>query len=356
MNKAECSLKKMGLSYKRVPLHRSGVKLAVGLLILELLLSACSPGATSASGVAVSGIDATQTYQAQLKVIVDQKHAELTAAALTNAPTVTPTLTPTLTMTITLTPTITSTPTKQPPKNATRISPLDQMVQVYIPAGTFLQGSKLNPNFPPNSENPQRKVYLDGFWIDKTLVTNRMYRSCMAANQCKPPINNDTENQNFTAGGALDLPAIYVNWYDAQIYCTWVGGSLPTEAQWEKAARGSKDDRKYPWGDQDPNPSMLNFNNLLGITTISGSYPTGASPYGVLDMAGNVRQWVFDWYQSDYYSVAPDRNPPGPATGTKKVLKGGGWTDPANYVRISSRLDHLPDSAGYNRGFRCAHP
>ena len=349
-------MKRLKLSSIPFPAHPFGVSLTVGFLILIISASACSGGNKSPAGVAVSAVDATKTYQAQLKVIVDQKHAQLTAAALTNAPTVTPTVTPTLTMTITLTPTITSTPTKQPPKSATRISPLDQMVQIYISAGTFLQGSKLNPNFPPNSENPQRKVFLDGFWIDKTLVTNRMYRACMAANKCDPPINNDTENPNFTAGGALDLPAIYVNWYNAQKYCAWVGGALPTEAQWEKAARGSKDGRVYPWGDQDPNPSMLNFNNLLGITTISGSYPMGASPYGLLDMAGNVRQWVSDWYQSDYYSVAPDRNPPGPATGTKKVLKGGGWTDPANYVRISSRLTHLPDSAGYNRGFRCAHP
>ena len=349
-------MEKLRLSCKTVPAYTLGVSLTVGLLILVLLLSACSAGNKSPSGTLVSEIDVTKTYQAQLKVIVDQKHAELTAAALTSAPTNTPTLTPTMTMTITLTPTITTTPTKEPKKASTRVSPIDQMVQIYIPAGTFLQGSKQNLKFPPTNENPQRKVSLDGFLIDKTLVTNRMYRSCMAANQCSAIINNGTENQNFTSGGALDLPAVYVTWFNAQKYCTWVGGSLPTEAQWEKAARGSGAARIYPWGDQDPNPSMLNFNSLLGITTISGSYPTGASPYGVLDMAGNVRQWVADWYQSDYYSVAPDRNPPGPATGTTKVLKGGGWNDPANYVRISSRLEHPPSSPGSNRGFRCTHP
>jgi len=355
-------MKKILLSCNTVPVYPLGVSLTIGFFILVLSISACSAGNKGEAGVAVSAIDATSTYQAQLKAIIDQKHAELTAAALTNAPTLTPSLTPTMTATVTLTPTITSTPTitipptKEPRKGATQISPLDQMVMIYIPSGSFLQGSEQNPNFPPNSENPQRKVYLDGFWIDKLLVTNRMYRACMAANYCDSAINNDTENPNFTSGGALDLPAVYINWYQAEKYCQWVGGTLPTEAQWEKAARGSGEARIYPWGDQDPNPSMLNFNNLLGITTISGSYPTGASPYGVLDMAGNVRQWVADWYQSDYYTVAPNRNPPGPATGTKKVLKGGGWDDPANYVRISSRLAHPPSSPGSNRGFRCVHP
>jgi formylglycine-generating enzyme required for sulfatase activity len=349
-------MKNLLLSCKTGPAYPLGVNITIGLIILILSISACSAGNKGMPGLEVSGIDVTKTYQAQLKVLVDQKHAELTAIALTNAPTVTATFTPTMTMTITMTPTITTTPTNQPPKGATQISPIDHMVLIYIPAGTFLQGTKLNPNFPPTSENPQRKVYLDGFWIDKTLVTNAMYRSCMTAGQCDKIINNDLENNNFTAGGALDLPVVYVTWYNAQKYCNWVGGSLPTEAQWEKAARGSKDDRTYPWGDNDPNPSMLNFNNLLGSTTISGSYPTGASPYGVLDMAGNVRQWVADWYQSDYYTVAPDKNPPGPAMGTKKVLKGGGFNDPANYVRISSRLAHPPSSPGSNRGFRCVHP
>ena len=349
-------MKKLIFAYKTIHAYSLGVCLTIGFLFLGLAISACSATNTSATGPTVPALDVTNTYQAQLKSIIDQKHTEIAAAALTDAPTITPSLTPTMTMTITLTGTITTTPTKQPKKGATQISPIDHMVQIYIPAGTFSQGSKQDPRYPPTSENPQRMVYLDGFWIDMTLVTNRMYRSCMAANQCDAIINNDTENQNFTSGGALDLPAVYVTWFNAQKYCNWIGGSLPTEAQWEKAARGSGEARIYPWGNQDPNPSMLNFNNLLGITTISGSYPTGASPYGVLDMAGNVRQWVADWFQSDYYTVAPDRNPPGPATGTTKVLKGGGWNDPAKYVRISSRLEHPPSSPGSNRGFRCAHP
>jgi formylglycine-generating enzyme required for sulfatase activity len=309
-----------------------------------------------------SPIDVTRTYQAQVAAIVNQQHLEQTAILLTNAPTNTATFTPTMTSTTTLTPTITLTPTMTtsptitPPKSATKISPIDHMVQIYIPAGTFMQGTKLDLGDEPTNETPQRKVFLSAYWIDKTLVTNAMYRNCIADGQCGKLVQNETENYNFTAGGAADHPVVYVTWANSQKYCNWVGGSLPTEAQWEKAARGSREAREYPWGDENPNSSLLNFNNQLGSTTITGSYPTGASPYGVLDMAGNVREWVADWYQDDYYTVAPPTNPPGPVTGTKKVLKGGGWNDPSNYVRISIRLAHDPTSPGSNRGFRCAHP
>ncbi len=246
-------------------------------------------------------------------------------------------------------------PSSAPAASLTQVSPKDGMVVINIPAGDFLMGSADSDKEANSDEKPQHKVYLDAFWIDKTEVTNAMYALCVRAGACSSLI----ETRSFARAGYYnspqykDYPVIYVSWDDANRYCRWAERRLPTEAEWEKAARGA-DGRLYPWGDAAPNPSLLNFNKNAGDTTQVGKYLEGASTYGVLDMAGNVWEWVGDWYDEKYYSKSPNRNPEGPASGGFGILRGGAWVTEANYVRAAQRLKVAFDFRDSIVGFRCA--
>jgi formylglycine-generating enzyme required for sulfatase activity len=146
---------------------------------------------------------------------------------------------------------------------------------------------------------------------------------------------------------------IFVDWEQAVAYCAWVGKRLPTEAEWEKAARGT-DRRIYPWGGGGIGCDQANYHGCVGDTAQVASYPQGASPYGALDMAGNVWEWVADWYDSAYYASSPDSNPGGPASGEQRVLRGGSWFDVEQDVRAAVRYDYGLSYSGNRISFRCA--
>jgi formylglycine-generating enzyme required for sulfatase activity len=155
--------------------------------------------------------------------------------------------------------------------------------------------------------------------------------------------------------GKEDFPVIHVSWNDAQAYCAWRadGSRLPTEAEWEMAARGT-DGRLFPWGKDSPSALLLNFNNDLGFPVKVGSYPRGASPFGALDMAGNVAEWAADWYNENYYSVSPSLNPAGPAFGKERVARGGSWNFNEINIRATVRFKYVPEFSNILVGFRCA--
>jgi serine/threonine-protein kinase len=204
---------------------------------------------------------------------------------------------------------------------------------VYVPAGEFTMGSN-----DYDDEKPPHAVYLDAFWIDKFEVTNALYKKCVDAGKCSAPQESKSSTRALYYGNSQydNYPAINVTWENATQYCAFAKKQLPTEAQWEKAARGT-DKRIYPWGDTFDVNKLNSSEGGKGDTTAVGSYPSGASPYGALDMAGNVWEWVADWYDANYYKNSPARNPTGPTSGQSRVVRGGSWGSSATSVRAAAR-------------------
>lgn len=211
----------------------------------------------------------------------------------------------------------------------------DGAVYVYVPAGKFVMGS----NDGKDDEKPVHEVTQDAFWIMQTEVTNAEYKKCMDAGFCSKPGNSDWDKSELWTKFAQH-PVVHVNWDQANTYAKWAGGHLPTEAEWEKTARGPYGNT-YPWGNTMPNNLRLNFDDKLKATNAIGQYLMGRSFYGAFDMAGNVWEWVADWYDWGYYEISPTSNPQGPTTGSYHVIRGGSYRSNANTVRSSYRYGSL---------------
>ncbi|MGE0821017.1 MAG: formylglycine-generating enzyme family protein [Candidatus Binatia bacterium] len=225
---------------------------------------------------------------------------------------------------------------------------------VYIPAGEFIMGSE--DGFP--AERPLRRITVSEFAIGQHLVTNVQYEQFVNDTGHRVPFlddpraqsdNWDPQRRTYPFGRA-QYPVILVSWYDACAYCAWAGGRLPTEAEWEKAARGGLENKRYPWGDE-ISPDLANYDNRRGPTPV-GSYPP--NNYGLYDMAGNVWEWITDWYDPKYYDYAPLVNPTGPAQGVTRVLRGGAWLLFPQFCRVAYRFRESPDFRFSLIGFRLA--
>jgi formylglycine-generating enzyme required for sulfatase activity len=221
---------------------------------------------------------------------------------------------------------------------------IDEAVVVKIPEGEFLMGSRDTEN-----QTLEHKVYVSTFLMDKTPVKWSQFKKFAGATGASLPPNPPYW------GIHDDHPAVFVTWEEGKAYCEWAGGRLPTEAEREKAARGT-DGRKYPWGDESPNPQRAVFRGHWGnkATDPVGTHPSGASPYGLLDMAGNVWEFTADWYDPKYYEVSPQRDPKGPRTGQARVVRGGSWDSRPIVLMTASRNFAYRGYREGDFGFRCA--
>jgi len=236
---------------------------------------------------------------------------------------------------------------------------------IFIPAGEFKMGSTVGEG--NTDQHPLHTVYLDAYYIDKFEVTNKQYEEFILAGGYQKKEYWTNEGWDFVKRSKLDKPlglgrrnfdnpeqpVVGVSWYEANAYCRWAGKRLPTEAEWEKAARGTNG-RRYPWGNE-MDFSRISYRASNGRrTVVVGSFPSGASPYGVQDCAGNVWEWCWDYYSENYYKESPKKNPKGPRHGIYRVLRGGSWGSNRVQMQCSYRYYDKPDRTAFNIGFRCA--
>jgi formylglycine-generating enzyme required for sulfatase activity len=246
---------------------------------------------------------------------------------------------------------------------ATRFSDEHGVPMALVPAGPFEMGSYEGDE----DEQPVHTVMLDHFYIDQFEVTNGQYAICVDAGVCDPTTDTTAFESSYTRKNYygnpdyLDFPVIYANWYEAKEYCEWRGARLPTEAEWEKAARGGLIGKNYPWGNESPlcevgakNGAKFDDDDVCNDTDTAqvGSYSHNG--YGLYDMAGNVWEWVSDFYDADYYANSPGDNPSGPENGNYPVVRGGSWDSQMDHLRVSDRRFNDPKSGALSSGFRCA--
>lgn len=333
-------------------------------------------------GFLISACSAAQTTQPTAdSVPVTEAALQPTSTELPPEPTATEV--PTLVPTVTTEPTATPLPTEPPPSptpeptlgiGSTRVSEIDGMEQVYVPAGEFILGSE-GPNAQYDKEGnthawpeqPEQLYYLDGFWIDKYEVTTGQWKLCVEAGACEPPRQWwSTSRQHYYDDPQFDnFPVIYITWYMASDYCAWTGRRLPTEVEWEKAARGPNGN-EFPWGNEPYTDDRANicdidcikphanpiFNDGYPDTAPVGSYPAGASYYGAMDMAGNVWEWTSTVLRD--YPYDPNDGREDPTAPGERVWKGGPWSNGTWWIRSSLRYRSPATYFWGNLGFRCA--
>ncbi|MDO8355396.1 MAG: SUMF1/EgtB/PvdO family nonheme iron enzyme [Nitrospirota bacterium] len=258
----------------------------------------------------------------------------------------------------------TLTPFEDPPSNSTDATPSEPLdssqvtreepvreEMVSIPAGPFIRGTD-HDGF---DERPQRTLVLDAFAIDRYEVANFYYQQFVDATGHRKSGPPSRYAKNMSRMRGINQPVVYVSWEDAEAYCHWKGKRLPTEAEWEKAMRGT-DGRLWPWGNVEQ-PNGANWARVQDghdVAAPVGAVLTDKSPYGVMDGAGNVMEWVADWYAESYFKETPERNPQGPEFGTFRVLRGGGYATTGADIRITSRSKMVSDFRDETIGFRCA--
>jgi serine/threonine-protein kinase len=331
------------------------------IFIFGIFLSSCNPQhlEPTHSDVSTPTINPTAIHLQVLK--------NLPEATNTPKPTSSP-LVPTVTVTIV--PTLVNT---EPTSGATRTIEIDQMVQVYVPAGEFIMGSdaaeakitieggRAYPEIPVNNVN------LDGYWMDKYEISNGQYALCVEGGVCDPPYLSSSETRYHYYDDPVfsNYPVIWVNWYMAKTYCEWAGRRLPTEAEWEKAARGT-DGHEYPWGNEPLSGERANFCDINCRRTIAnpnfndgyadtapvGSYPAGASPYGAMDMSGNVWEWLGTLIMP--YPYDPNDGRENLDINGERSWRGGPWSNGTWWMRSSVRYRSIPSYWQVNLGFRCA--
>ena len=232
---------------------------------------------------------------------------------------------------------------------------------IVIPAGPFLMGVPKWARDGGRDEYPNHEVNLPTYAMDPYEVSNGHYLEFIRETGHRAPKHPHDATKNLWQDGLMPesiarLPVVNVDWFDANAYCHWTGKRLPTEAEWEKAGKGT-DDRRFPWGNVEPTHHHLNFNQQWrGEHTLTpgGMYELGKSPYGLSDMAGNVWEWVADWYDATYYQRSPRDNPQGPDQGQWKVIRSSGWQVETPQVRIFTRVASDPYDRNHSTGFRCA--
>jgi formylglycine-generating enzyme required for sulfatase activity len=262
----------------------------------------------------------------------------------------------------------TQAPIDVPQGEATRIEPLDAPetpTDTLVPTAISLHEDFIDENSVlmgnengSSNESPVHTVYLDAFYMDIYEVTNTLYELCVNKGACTEPHETKSFTRDTYYGNSAydNYPVIYVDWNQAREFCDWRDARLPTEAEWEKAARGGLEGKLWPWGDQEPDCSSANYKEedgyCEGDSTKVGSYsPNGL---GLFDMAGNVWEWVWDWYSSDYYELSPLKNPLGPDLGSSRGMRGGSFVNLARDIRVALRFKFNPDEGFVNIGFRCA--